>query len=159
VAHAVAVAAFIASLPAQAQTAAGAASAAGADAAQRQRYDLPAAPLARTLLAIGQHSGRTLSLDPALAAGKQAPAIQGSYTAEQALQAALAGSGLVLTRDAQGVLGVRVGPQASAAPASAAPLPDPGVSLATVTVSGKAPGSTTEGTDSYTTGSSSSSRA
>ncbi|MBK0111581.1 MULTISPECIES: TonB-dependent siderophore receptor [unclassified Delftia] len=157
VAHAAALAALIATLPAQAQTAQEAAVASGAEAAQRQRYDLPAGPLARTLLAIGQHSGRTLSLDPALASGKQAPAIQGSYTAEQALQAALAGSGLVLTRDAQGVLGVRPAPQASALPASAAPLPEQGIGLATVTVSGKAPGSTTEGTDSYTTASSSSS--
>lgn len=60
VAHAAALAALIATLPAQAQTAQEAAVASGAEAAQRQRYDLPAGPLARTLLAIGQHSGLSL---------------------------------------------------------------------------------------------------
>ena len=63
---------------------------------QMLAFNLPAGPLAATLNAIASQSGQILSLDPALVHGKQAPAIRGQLSAEQALQAALAGSGLQL---------------------------------------------------------------
>ena len=49
-------------------------------------------------------SGRTLSADPALISGKRAPAVHGQFTAEQAVQQALAGSGLSLVVTAGGTL-------------------------------------------------------
>lgn len=59
-------------------------------------FDLPAASLAETLNAIAGQSDQVISLDPALVEGKQAPAIRGEITVSQALQRALAGSGLEL---------------------------------------------------------------
>lgn len=126
---------------ATAQTAAPPTTASGA----MQSYDLPPGPLGQTLITLGQRSGRTLSLDPALVAGRQAPAVRGRFTPEQAAQAALAGSGLVLTRHANGVWSVRPAP--ASAPAAAIPQSQ---TLATVTVSAQAEVSaTTEGSSSY----------
>ena len=77
-----------------------------------QRYDLPAAPLAETLTRIARQSGHAVSVDPALVAGRQAPAVAGTYTAEQALRQALAGSGLELRITANGTFSARPLPQA-----------------------------------------------
>ncbi|OZI44777.1 TonB-dependent siderophore receptor [Bordetella genomosp. 5] len=56
--------------------------------------DLPAGPLATSLTRIGQLGGRSIAADPALVAGRQAPAITGRMTAFEAVQRALAGSDL-----------------------------------------------------------------
>lgn len=82
-------------------------------------YRIAPGPLGQTLLAIAQQSGRTISVDPALVASRQAPGVQGRYTPEQAAQAALQGSGLALTRTASGVWSVTVAPasQRTEAPA------------------------------------------
>ena len=56
--------------------------------------DLPAGPLATSLTRIGQLGGRSIAADPALVAGRQAPAIAGRMTAFEAVQRALAGSDL-----------------------------------------------------------------
>jgi outer membrane receptor for ferric coprogen and ferric-rhodotorulic acid len=137
-------------LAAQAQAAA------TAVAAQRA-YDIPAQPLGATLTRIASEGGQPISLESELVRGITAPAVRGNYTVEQAAQQALAGSGLQLARTGSGALTVQHG----AAPAQrqpAATAPDAAVeTLSTVTISGKAPGSTTEGTGSYTTDSSSSS--
>lgn len=69
-------------------------------------FDLPAASLGATLNAIARQSGRVVSLDPALVSGKQAPAVRGSMTAQQAMQQALAGSGLQLVVTDSGNFGV-----------------------------------------------------
>lgn len=107
-------------------------------------YDIAPGPLGQTLVAIAQQSGRTVSVDPALVAGLQAPAVRGSYTPEQAAQAALAGSGLALTRNANGVWSVaRAARQTQPAAQGAAVLSE-------VTVKAQAVGdATTEGTGSY----------
>ncbi|MDD1041688.1 TonB-dependent receptor, partial [Pseudomonas sp. TNT2022 ID609] len=65
-------------------------------------FNLPAASLASTLNAIASQSGRIVSLDPALVQGKQAPAVVGRMSAVQAMQQALAGSGLQLLVTEQG---------------------------------------------------------
>ncbi len=110
-----------AALLALAQTAMAQSSAPAATAAEAvHRFDLAAGPLGQTLVAIGQQSGRTISADPALVAGRQAPAVRGSFTPEQAAQAALAGSGLALTRNANGVMSVRPAASASSAGTSSA---------------------------------------
>jgi outer membrane receptor for ferric coprogen and ferric-rhodotorulic acid len=116
-----------------------------------QAYDLPAQPLGSTLARIASQSGQQISVPADLVRGLQAPAVRGSLSAEQAARAALAGSGLELVRTGSGNWGLRQAALAAAAsPAHSTTLP-------TVTVSGKAEGSTTEGTGSYTTFSTSSS--
>lgn len=59
-----------------------------------REFDIPAGPLAVTLNRIGEAAGLLLSFDPALVRSKAAPAIKGRLTAQQALEQALAGSGL-----------------------------------------------------------------
>lgn len=76
-ASATAIALMAASEPAAAQTAGNAATVPAAEAPRA--YDIPAGPLGQTLVSIGQQSGRTISVDPALVAGRQAPAVRGSY--------------------------------------------------------------------------------
>lgn len=80
--------------------------AAPAAATQTASFDLPAGPLAATLDAIAKQSGRTISFDRAHAATQQASAIKGSYTVQQAIEAALAGKDLQLYEDASGVLNI-----------------------------------------------------
>ncbi|MBA6118903.1 TonB-dependent siderophore receptor [Pseudomonas putida] len=59
-------------------------------------FDLPAASLATTLNRIASQSGTIIALEPALVRDKQAPAVVGQMSAEQAMQTALVGSGLQL---------------------------------------------------------------
>ncbi|MGE8618394.1 MAG: TonB-dependent receptor plug domain-containing protein, partial [Achromobacter spanius] len=72
-----------------------------------QHFDLPAATLGDTLTRIARQTGRAVSVDPALVAGRNAPAIVGDYTAEDAVRRALAGSGLELAVTANGTLSAR----------------------------------------------------
>jgi iron complex outermembrane receptor protein len=72
-----------------------------------QDYDLPAAPLAQTLIAIGQASGRQVLFIPADANGRQAQPVQGRLGAEAAVRQALHGSGLSLRVTASGALNVQ----------------------------------------------------
>lgn len=131
---------FIASMPFAAQ-------------AQNARaYDIPAQALGATLVRIAQESGQSISIDSTLVQGLSSPTVQGNFTAEQAAQKALASSGLQLVRTGNGTLTVKRADERSTHGA----LGHPG-ELAEVTVSGKAPGSTTEGTGSYAVFSTSSS--
>ena len=70
--------------------------------AQDLSFNLATGPLARTLNAIASQSGQILSLNPVLVQDKQAPAVVGRMSAEQALNTALSGSGLQLRVTAQG---------------------------------------------------------
>ncbi|NIJ21107.1 outer membrane receptor protein involved in Fe transport [Sphingomonas naasensis] len=74
-------------------------------------WALPAQDLATTLRAIGREGGREILFADADVRGRQAPAVQGRLTAEQAVRHALEGSGLVVEEQA-GALVVRVRPQA-----------------------------------------------
>jgi len=56
--------------------------------------DIPAQPLNAALLALGKQTGLQLSFPPEDVAGKQAPAVSGTLTPQQALEQLLAGSGL-----------------------------------------------------------------
>lgn len=113
-----------------------------------QHYDLPTGPLDATLTRIARQAGRVATLDPLLVSGRSAAPVRGELTAEQAFSQALDGSGLVLLITAGGSLSVQQAPVHGQ---------DRATALSVVTVSGKAPGAMTEGTGSYTTGSSSSS--
>ena len=79
-----------------------------------QSYDLPAAPLADTLSRISMHSGRTISANAELVAGRQAAPVRGALSAEAAARQALAGTGLELVVTPAGVLSVRLQPSAGA---------------------------------------------
>lgn len=65
-------------------------------------YDIPAQPLGAALLELGRQSGLEISFPPAAVAGKQAPALQGEYSALAALTRLLAGSGLALRAEGPG---------------------------------------------------------
>uniref|UniRef100_B0T9D4 TonB-dependent receptor n=1 Tax=Caulobacter sp. (strain K31) TaxID=366602 RepID=B0T9D4_CAUSK len=60
-------------------------------------YDLAAQPLGQALGQVARLSGRQIVAPTALVAGKTAPALKGRYTADQAYEILLAGSGLKLT--------------------------------------------------------------
>ncbi|NMG37057.1 TonB-dependent siderophore receptor [Azoarcus sp. TTM-91] len=106
-----------------------------ASAASSRDYDLPAAPLATTLNAISREAGLALTVDSALVGKRQAAAVRGRLSPQQALRAALAGSGLELVEGAAGVYTLRALP---------APVPAPAASrettLAPVTVSAQRAG-------------------
>ncbi len=57
-------------------------------------FDLPAQPLAKSLTAVGGKTHTNIVFSPALVDGKTAKALQGSYTADGAIQTLLEGSGL-----------------------------------------------------------------
>ena len=65
-------------------------------------YNLPAAPLSTTLNQIASQGGLALSLNPALAAGKNSAPVNGQYDAAGALRAALRGTGLQLEQSSAG---------------------------------------------------------
>lgn len=121
--------------------------AAAPQAAQRD-WSLPAAPLADTLARIAREGGRAISADPALLAGRQAPALQGRWSVEEAARRALAGSGLRLGTTASGTMTVVVEPQIAMPDAAPQPSSD-GYSLREVRVEARRLGET-EGTGSYT---------
>ncbi|QEY63632.1 TonB-dependent siderophore receptor [Metapseudomonas lalkuanensis] len=62
-------------------------------------YQLPSASLASTLNRIAADAGIVISVDPALTAGRTAPAVQGELTPLQALSQALQGSNLRLVQN------------------------------------------------------------
>ncbi|MEM7561457.1 MAG: TonB-dependent receptor [Pseudomonadota bacterium] len=60
-----------------------------------QDYDIPVQSLGKALLQFAEQSGLEILFDARIAQGKEAPAVIGSFTAEQVLQQLLNGSGLV----------------------------------------------------------------
>jgi len=113
-------------------------------------YAIPAQPLGATLARIATEAGEPISIDAGLVQGLSAPAVRGNLSIEEAVQRALAGSGLQLARTSSGALTLQRSVAAvSAAPAGAAD--DTGnYSLREVRVTGRREGET-EGTGSYTT--------
>lgn len=113
-------------------------------------YDIPAGPLGSALTRFARESGIYLVGAAAAAEGKSSPGLKGAHSVEAGFAALLAGTGLQAVRQADGSYGLRPMAEVQTAPGDSAVLQ-------TVTVSGKAPGSTTEGSGSYTSFSSSSS--
>lgn len=109
--------------------------------AQASAYEMPAQPLDAALASIARQGGLQLILPPALAQGRQAPAVRGNFDALGAMAQALRGSGLEAWREGSTVVIRRV------AQAAETDAPE----LATITVVGKG-NAVTEGTGSYTTG-------
>lgn len=72
-------------------------------------FNIPAGDLGETLSRIAHETGQVLSVSPALIAGKRAPAVQGQLSAEQAINQALSGSGLIFSTTASGTYTVEPG--------------------------------------------------
>jgi iron complex outermembrane receptor protein len=77
-------------------------SAAQGAATARVRFDIPAQTLDGALTYFGQQSGRELIVAADITRGRRAPAVQGQFTAEQALGTLLAGSGLIYRTSSSG---------------------------------------------------------
>lgn len=89
-------------------------------AAATRHFDLPAASLDSALNALGRQSGLLIAFTPEQVAGHRAPALRGDYTAAQALDALLAGSGLAAQAQGENAFVLRPAPPAAtAAPATA----------------------------------------
>lgn len=73
-------------------------------------YDLPAGPLATTLNRISREAGIVLTVDAATLENRNAAAVRGRMRAEQALERALAGSGLELVSTGPGSYTLRSTP-------------------------------------------------
>lgn len=61
---------------------------------QRQTYDLPAQPLARSLRIVATQTGRSIAAPAERLSGKTAPAVRGAFTLDEVVERLLAGSGL-----------------------------------------------------------------
>jgi len=122
--------------------------AAAAEQVDSRFFELPSGPLANQLNLLAAQAGVYLAGDAALTAGKTSPALRGTYTVEQALHVVLSRSGLMAVPIGEG----RYQLQVQAGAVAGGPL-----ELGSTMISGKAAGSTTEGSGSYSTYSSSSS--
>lgn len=107
-------------------------------------FDIAAGPLAPALARFGQTAHILLSYPTALTEDRSTSGLQGRFDVDQGLAMLLAGTGLEASRGVNGNYSL----QATATGA---------LELSAVSISGKAPGSTTEGSGLYTTYSSSSS--
>jgi iron complex outermembrane recepter protein len=74
--------------------------------ASPQRYALEAGPLSQTLASIAKLSGRPVKFDDALVSGLRSGPVTGSLNARQAVEQALAGTGLQVSESATGSLQV-----------------------------------------------------
>ncbi|WP_256659539.1 TonB-dependent siderophore receptor [Pseudomonas sp. H9] len=101
--------------------------------------DLPAQPLATSLRQLGDAAGLTIAVDSNLVQGRQAPALSGQLEPHDALSRLLAGSGLSYQQS--GTTLIVSQPSGDA------------LELGATSINGVGLGATTEGTGSYTTGS------
>ncbi|WP_052717432.1 TonB-dependent receptor [Chromobacterium vaccinii] len=74
-------------------------------------FQIAPQPLAGALQQLASQAGMNLLFDPALAGGRAAPGLQGSYTVRDALRRLLEGSGLAASLRAEGIV-VRAAPSA-----------------------------------------------
>lgn len=81
--------------------------AAAAKAAEPEyQFDIPSQPMAQALNAFARASQQQIVFDAATVEGKQSVAVQGRYTADEALRRLLSGSGLRAERTAAGVIAI-----------------------------------------------------
>jgi iron complex outermembrane receptor protein len=88
---------------------------------QKRVYHLASAPLDQTLIRIARESQTRLSYDPNLVKGAKSGAVDGSFTASEAISHALTGTGFMLVETANGVLTI------ASKPANAEKKPVPAV--------------------------------
>ncbi len=109
--------------------------------AQRQSFDIPAGPLARQLNELAAQTGLLLAADADLTRDRQSQAVRGSYSAEEALDLMLAGSGLMAQRK-DGRYQLVAAPQQQG----------DSMELGATTIMGQGMGQATENSGSYTPG-------
>ncbi|EMR12198.1 OMR family iron-siderophore receptor precursor [Methylophaga lonarensis MPL] len=117
------------------------------------QFEISAGPLSQTLHQLALTSGITLAFEPEQVAGKTAAALQGSFTPEAALETVLRGSGLQVRSVAGGYTLVPEGAAADVVEPDPDTPADKILKLVPLAVDSTALPSTTEGTNSYTTGS------
>ncbi|MDA8523171.1 TonB-dependent receptor [Acidovorax sp. NCPPB 4044] len=87
-----------------------------AEGAAPRGYAIGPGPLAPALNRLGRESGTLITFDPALAAGRATPGVQGTRTVDGALAALLRGTGLEAVPGQDGAYSLRRTPEAAAAP-------------------------------------------
>jgi len=118
-----------------------------AEAGATINFAIPAGNLDQALSRFGRQAGIQIAVNADLTGGRHSPGLNGEHGIADGLRRLLTGSGLEAVRDGGGEYTLR----------QTIPMASGEAVLSTITVSGKAPGSTTEGTGSYTTWSTSSS--
>lgn len=112
---------------------------------QVQEFDLPAGPLAATLIEIARHAGVIVSFSPERVGPHQAPAIRGRLTLMQAMTQAVQPSGLIVNLIEDGAITITApalapvparGPEAAGPAASAPAVPAGPVQLPRVEIYG-----------------------
>ncbi|WP_211249641.1 TonB-dependent siderophore receptor [Microvirgula aerodenitrificans] len=117
-----------------------------------KNHHIAAGPLGRVLSGFAASAGVLLSFDPAVTAGKTSPGLDGRYTPQQGFARLLAGTGLEAVANGSGGYVLKTAPK----PAGEAAGSLAGVqTLAAVDVNARGLGARTDGTGSYTTGSTS----
>ncbi|MNO60983.1 Ferric-pseudobactin receptor precursor [compost metagenome] len=111
---------------------------------QQRQYAIPAGSLDQVLNRFASEAGVLLSVDAGLTSGKRSAGLQGSYTTDEALERLLRGSGLQVSREADGSYTLVLASRAL-------------LEMEATTVSGLAANVPSESTDSYTVGSTSTS--
>ncbi|RKP57780.1 TonB-dependent siderophore receptor [Pararobbsia silviterrae] len=111
------------------------------DSTVRHAFHLPAGTLESTLLKIAQEGGQDISFDTATVAQLKSVPIEGTYTTDEAIDRALAGSGLERVTTASGAVAIRkssgnangakAGAVAAGAPAANASAAEPGTDVVT----------------------------
>ncbi|MBN0154345.1 hypothetical protein JTL60_32290, partial [Pseudomonas aeruginosa] len=88
-----------------------------APAAKALTFDVAAGPLDQVLLGISRQSGLLISFEQSLVRGRQAPAVRGPLSVDQALEQDLRGSGLQFRRSERGAV-IYAAPLRAAVPAA-----------------------------------------
>jgi len=114
---------------------------------QVARFEIAPGPLGVALSQFAARAGVTFAFPSEQVQGLSSPGLHGDYSVEDGLARLLEGSGLQARRDGNG--SYLLMPRTASG--------DSTIELGALSISGKAPGSTTEGSGSYTTESSSSS--
>lgn len=96
---------------------------------QRLAFDQPAQPLINALRAFGRQTQFQVLYDEAVLGGRQAPALRGSFTPQEAMDRLLAGTGVTAHSTEQGTFTLRKAPAPEPAPQASA-----GTTLSTVNV-------------------------
>lgn len=120
--------------------------------AKVRELNIAAGSLAAAITEFAAQTGINITVEPALVQGRETQGLRGAYSVRQGLSSLLAPLGLQAEEQQQDNFIIRAIPERQLEQGSVAVLPEVAVSI-----SGKAPGSTTEGTGSYTTWSTSSS--
>ncbi|GAB7532942.1 ferripyoverdine/pyocin S3 receptor FpvA [Pseudomonas sp. 3A(2025)] len=99
-------------------------------------FNVAAGPLANTLISIGQVSGRQVLFVPADVAGRQAQALRGQLSSQEAVRQSLQGTGLSLRVTASGALSVQ-------------PLNSDGLTLDATVIDASRQGALADGVNDY----------